>query len=192
MWFLLGLFIVSAALVLAGLVLRLVQGRIWLVHAIDRTVLIPNISVWYGVCAVAYAALGMLNIIDSINISKGRDYPSHYLALQIVWPAILWLGIYSEIWATFAAYMIRRVRSLPAERNDKGWRVALATVLPFVLPVIAFVPSAVFFALGVGQFNKSIRLYSGIRDQIDVFKSEWQPADGMNLGKCEQSHPKQE
>lgn len=35
--------------------LRLV-GRFWLVHRIDATVFVPNISILYGICALVYAA----------------------------------------------------------------------------------------------------------------------------------------
>jgi hypothetical protein len=56
LWTLLGLFAVSMVIILAGIALRISQGRFWLVHRVDSTVLIPNISLTYSVCAVAYAA----------------------------------------------------------------------------------------------------------------------------------------
>ncbi|KAK4055683.1 hypothetical protein OIV83_000229 [Microbotryomycetes sp. JL201] len=179
MWFLLGLFIVTTLVIIAGLALRLIQGRFWLVHRIDRTVLIPNISVWFGVCALAYSALGMVTIVNAIQISRGGDYPRSYLALSVVWPAVLWLGIYSEIWATFAAYYIRRYG---AHFQESSFKSVVAAVLPWVFPLVAIIPCAVLFTLGATRFNHSISLYSEVRAQLFEFRDQWQPAFGLDLG----------
>jgi hypothetical protein len=45
----------SAIIILAGLLLRLTQGRFWLFHRIDNCLWIPNISVCYSLCALVYA-----------------------------------------------------------------------------------------------------------------------------------------
>lgn len=50
----------SMITILLGLVLRLKQGRFWLVHRIDSTIVIPNISTIYGLCALVYAARTLL------------------------------------------------------------------------------------------------------------------------------------
>lgn len=72
LWVLLGIFILyagashsptptltshrsSALIILAGLVLRLIHGRLWIVHRIDGLVMIPNISVCYGLSASTYS-----------------------------------------------------------------------------------------------------------------------------------------
>lgn len=55
LWFLLSIFILSALIILAGLALRLAHGKMWIVHRIDGLVVIPNISICYGLCALAYA-----------------------------------------------------------------------------------------------------------------------------------------
>ncbi|KAM0788781.1 hypothetical protein ACM66B_002871 [Microbotryomycetes sp. NB124-2] len=180
MWFLLGLYIVIALVILAGLVLRMLQGRFWLVHRIDRTVLIPNISVWFGVCALAYSALGMVTIVSAIQISKGADYPRYYLALSVVWPAVLWFGIYSEIWATFSAYYIRR---FGAHYNENKLKTVVAAIAPWTFPVIAVVPCAVLFTMGATRFNHSISLYSAVRQQLFQFNDQWTPAVGLDFGK---------
>lgn len=42
-------------LILLGLLMRLRQGRLWVFHRLDRTILIPNASTLFGVCALIYA-----------------------------------------------------------------------------------------------------------------------------------------
>ncbi|ORY66950.1 hypothetical protein BCR35DRAFT_181006 [Leucosporidium creatinivorum] len=178
LWTLLGLFVVSALVILFGIILRISQGRFWLIHRVDSTVLIPNISLSYSVCALAYAAVGMVSIVDAVNISKGGDYPTHYVGLQGVWPAVLWLGMYSEIWATFAAYYIRRWGAFYEESRTK---TAVATVLPFILPVIAIAPPAVFFTFGAQNFNSAIREFSSLRSTLVSYQQEWTPAAGLDV-----------
>ncbi|KAK4056600.1 hypothetical protein OIO90_002448 [Microbotryomycetes sp. JL221] len=180
LWFLLGLFIFISLVVLSGLILRLVQGRFWLLHRIDRTVLIPNISVWFGICALVYTGLGMAVIISAIQIVKGAEYPRCFLALQIVWPAVLWIGIYAEIWATFAAWYIRK---FGAHFKESRFKSCVAAVLPLAFPMIAVVPCAVTFTLGAKHFNKSISLYSAVQKQLVGFKNAWTPALGLDIGK---------
>lgn len=54
----------SIIIVLASLVLRLQQGRFWLFHRVDKTIVIPNISTIYGICALAYAARAFSGLLS--------------------------------------------------------------------------------------------------------------------------------
>lgn len=103
-----GVFAISALVIAFGLVLRLRQGRFWILHRIDSTILIPNISVCYGLCALVYAALGMVSIVDAVRVADGSDYPVHYVVVVGVWPMVLWAGQYAEIWAVSGSEPARR------------------------------------------------------------------------------------
>lgn len=42
-------------LIVLGLLMRLKQGRLWVFHRLDRTIVLPNASTLFGICALIYA-----------------------------------------------------------------------------------------------------------------------------------------
>ncbi|ORY75055.1 hypothetical protein BCR35DRAFT_325899 [Leucosporidium creatinivorum] len=178
MWVLFGVFIVSALILLAGLLLRLAHGKLWLVHRIDGFILIPNLSVCFSLCALAYAAVGMVSIVDAIRISEGYDYPSRYIGLQGMWPLLLYLGIYSELWATYSAYYIRRFGTQGNRRQ-----AFVAAIAPWLPIIIAIVPPAAFFSLASKDFNKSFKQFLDTRETMRAHEKTWTIADGLDLAQ---------
>lgn len=86
--------------------------------------------------------------------------------------------MYSEIWATYAAAYIRRFGAFFEESRVK---TALATILPFILPVVAVAPAAALFTLGAHYFNSAIREFSSLRHTLIALQAAWVPADGLDV-----------
>lgn len=42
-------------MIVLGLLMRLKQGRLWVFHRLDRTIVLPNASTLFGICALIYA-----------------------------------------------------------------------------------------------------------------------------------------
>lgn len=168
----------SIIVIMAGLVLRLTSGRFWLIHRVDGVLLLPNITLCFSICALVYAALGIVNLVDATHIAQGQDYPKRYIGLQAAWPAVLWLGLYTEIWSTYVAYFIRRYGAYTQRSTLKR---ILATVVPFIFPIIAIVPSAVIFTQAAVPFNSAIAVYAEQRPQLESWRAEWTPDKGLDL-----------
>jgi len=168
----------SACIILAGLLLRLAQGRFWIIHQLDRTIILPNISVWYGIFALVYAVLGIINIHSGIAISLGREYPQYYVGVQIVWPLCLWTAMYSEIWATFASYYIRKFGAFYRE----SWgRSAIGWGLPVLIPLAVYLPPAILSAKAAHGFNTAIRQYEAVVMTLRGFQAVWVESDGLDI-----------
>lgn len=120
----------------------------------------------------------MVNIVDAVRIAEGQEYPRRYIGLQGVWPAVLWLGLYTEIWSTFVAFFIRRYG---AYRQMSGFKSALATVAPFVFPILAIVPGAVLFVKAAGPFNSAVATYGELRPRLQEFQRAWTPEAGLDV-----------
>jgi len=126
----------SILVLLAALVLRLKQGRFWLLHRLDKTIIVPNLSVLYALCALAYAAWGIVSAVTAVRISQDKPFPRSYIGIQAGWIAPLWLGFWCETWATFSAWCVltlsrrMRLRSHPccARRRKFAWRAATASL----------------------------------------------------------------
>lgn len=147
-------------------------------HRIDRTILIPNISVHYGLCALVYAVLGMISIVAAIRVSRGAAYPVYYVGLQAAWPLVLWLGMYSEIWATFASFYIRK----HGAHYEESWpKTVVAVSLPFLFPIVACTPPFALFYLAAGGFNTAIRQYEIVDTLCRGFQANWVEADGLDI-----------
>ncbi len=147
-------------------------------HQLDRTVAIPNISVWYGIFALVYSILGIVNIHAGWTVSLGRSYPVYYVALQIVWPLCLWTAMYSEIWATFASYYIRKYGAF---YRESWWRTAIGWGLPVLVPLLAYLPPAILSGQAAHGFNTAIRIYEEVVVTLKGFESTWVAEDGLDI-----------
>ncbi|GAA5889592.1 hypothetical protein JCM8208_001068 [Rhodotorula glutinis] len=178
LYFLIGLFSVSIVVLLAALALRLKQGRLWLLHRLDKTILIPNLSVLYALCALAYAGIGILSAVTAICIAEGDPFPRYYIGIQAGWIAPLWLGFWCETWATFSAWYIRKKGAFYRESRLK---TVVASTLPFAVPVLAWTPPIVFFCLASRQFNRGFRAMEALSDTVRDADAAWTPAKGFDI-----------
>jgi hypothetical protein len=124
----------------------------------------------------------MLSIVTAVQISDGKPYPIFYIGLQGAWPGLLWIGMYTEIWATFSAYYIR-VNG--AYYRESWWKKVVAGTLPFFLPIVAFVPAAVLFVYAAQGFNAAVCESLVLRGLLQGFQAEWIAEDGLDLVNCE-------
>ncbi|GAA6031075.1 hypothetical protein JCM8097_003992 [Rhodosporidiobolus ruineniae] len=178
LWFLMGLFGASILIILLGLVLRLRQGRFWLLHRIDKTILIPNISTIYGLCALVYAALGMLTIVTAVRVADREHFPSYWVGLQAGWVLPLWLGFYTECWATFCAWYIRKKGAF---YKESWFKTIVAVTLPFFLPLLAVIPPVALFYIAAHQFNSAFRTSLVMIDKLEGLVPTYDPAKGIDL-----------
>ncbi|BGP15243.1 hypothetical protein JCM10213_000714 [Rhodosporidiobolus nylandii] len=178
LWFLMGLFGLSILIVLLGLVLRLRQGRFWVLHKIDGHIVIPNISVLYGVCTLAYAALGMLTIVTAVRIADQKTFPSWWVGLQSGWILPLFIGIYCECWATYVAWYIRKKGAFYKESRTK---TIVAVTLPFLLPLLAVIPPVVFFYIAAHSFNHAYSTSHKMVAELDTLNQSWTPEKGIDV-----------
>ncbi|GAA5923546.1 hypothetical protein JCM3775_000425 [Rhodotorula graminis] len=178
LYFLIGLFCLSILVLLAALALRLKQGRLWLLHRLDKTILIPNLSVIYCLCALAYAGIGILSAVTAIRIAEGEPFPRYYIGIQAGWIAPLWLGFWCETWATFSAWYIRKKGAFYRESRLK---TVIASTLPFAVPVLAWTPPVVLFCLAARQFNRGFRDMEALSDTLREADAAWTPAKGFDI-----------
>ncbi|KAM0745852.1 hypothetical protein T439DRAFT_330307 [Meredithblackwellia eburnea MCA 4105] len=184
LWILLGVFVASALVVIAGLVLRMMQGRFWLVHRIQNTLLMPNASVCYGLFALIYIALGLLQIVNAVRISGGPEnpYPRYYLVLQGIWPMFLWLGMYTELWATLCTLAYRRYGF---HETTSRWKIILAQVLPLMVPIVALAPQLGLFLMANNVFNTALNQDDTIVQDFKLWQKEWTVDKGLDLGNLQ-------
>ncbi|GAA6012095.1 hypothetical protein JCM10207_005126 [Rhodosporidiobolus poonsookiae] len=178
LWFLMGLFGLSTVIILLGLVLRLRQGRFWLLHRIDSTIVIPNISTIYGLCALAYAALGMLTVVTAVRIAENKPFPSYWVGLQAGWIGPLWTGIYCEGWATLCAWYIRKKGAFYKESRFK---TVVAVTLPFLLPLLAWGPPVGLIYVAAHRFNAAIRGSGVMISALNTAGESWTPGAPLNI-----------
>ncbi|SDA01298.1 BZ3500_MvSof-1268-A1-R1_Chr10-1g02567 [Microbotryum saponariae] len=182
--FLIALFTVSLAFVLLGFVLRLFQGRFWLYYRIDSRVTIPNILVHYSIWAVCFIALSIFGLDTTIKCASGTRTPGWYISLQGILPLALFLGQYSEVWATAAGYAIRRY----GVHNGDPPLVSLAfTFLPALCPLVILVPSIATFVLAAQNFAQVGTSGAAVLLSLKISAESWVPGEGLVLSQLEPS-----
>ncbi|KDE04638.1 hypothetical protein MVLG_04938 [Microbotryum lychnidis-dioicae p1A1 Lamole] len=182
--FLIALFAVSLAFILLGFVLRLFQGRFWLYYRIDSRVTIPNILVHYSIWAVIFIGLSIFGLVTTIKCASGTRTPSWYIILQGILPLALFLGQYSEVWATAAGYAIRRY----GVHNGDPLLVSLAfTFLPALCPLVILVPSVTTFVLSAKNFGQVESSGAAVLLSLKISAESWIPGEGLVLSQLEPS-----
>ncbi|SGY19500.1 BQ5605_C014g07664 [Microbotryum silenes-dioicae] len=182
--FLIALFAVSLAFILLGFVLRLFQGRFWLYYRIDSRVTIPNILVHYSIWAVIFIGLSIFGLVTTIKCASGTRTPNWYIILQGILPLALFLGQYSEVWATAAGYAIRRY----GVHNGDPLLVSLAfTFLPALCPLVILVPSVTTFVLSAKNFGQVETSGAAVLLSLKISAESWIPGEGLVLSQLEPS-----
>ncbi|BGP07103.1 hypothetical protein JCM10049v2_002933 [Rhodotorula toruloides] len=180
LYFLLGLFAIHTLTLVLGLAIRLAQGRLWFFTRLDRTVVLPNTSTLYAFCATVYAALGIVLIVASIDISRGGDLPRWYQGMRASWFGCLWVGAYFEIWSTLCGWYIRKKGAFYKESRVK---TVLAILIPLAVLVIAWVPPLVIFYFSIHAYNHSFVVAGEIVDMLEEWQKTWTPAKGLEIDK---------
>ncbi|BGP54749.1 hypothetical protein JCM8202_003256 [Rhodotorula sphaerocarpa] len=178
LYFLLGLFGVCALLIITGLVIRLRQGRFWVFHRLDRTVVLPNASTLFGLCALVFVALGFWLITATIEVSRGYTIPRTYTGLRQAWFGAIWTGAFFEIWTTVAGWYVRKHG---AHYRESRWRSCVAGLLPVAVLVIAWVPPVVLSIPYAQKFNHSFHISQEITADLLRWQRSWHPGDGLNM-----------
>ncbi|GAA6031083.1 hypothetical protein JCM8097_003996 [Rhodosporidiobolus ruineniae] len=174
------LFSLASFLLLAGLLIPVFTGRFWLFHRVDRTITLSNTSAIYGICSLAYTAVGIAIVIAAIRVSRQVGIPAYYVGARAAWIGPLWTGIFCECWATFCAWYIRKNGTFYKE----NWRkTCLAIVVPLLLPLIAGLPPLVLFYLAASSYNASFRRALDIVGLLEGFQAKWTPAAGFEVNK---------
>ncbi|GAA5828691.1 hypothetical protein JCM5353_008503 [Sporobolomyces roseus] len=178
LWVLVALFALSILIILLGLALRLYQGRMFIVHRLDKTVLIPG-GALFPVCALAYSALGLIVLVGAIEISNLRTpFPSWFQGTRAAWIGPLWTAVFFEVWACYAGWYIRRYG---AHFRESTLKTIFAFSLPVIVLVIAWVPPTVLFVLGAQDFNAAIGVSRTVLDLLVKWNSTWTPEKGLEL-----------
>ncbi|KWU47461.1 hypothetical protein RHOSPDRAFT_30887 [Rhodotorula sp. JG-1b] len=180
LYFHLGLFSVCSLLIVLGLLMRLKQGRLWVFHRLDRTIVLPNASTLFGICALIYAGLGFWLIDSTIKVSKGAGLPRHYTGLRVAWFGAIWSGTFFEIWTTVAGWYVRKYG---ANHRESTLRSCIAIAIPVVVVLIAWIPPIILCIPHAQRFNRSFRTAQGITAQMLEWQKSWQPGDGIDLAK---------
>ncbi|GAA6031081.1 hypothetical protein JCM8097_003995 [Rhodosporidiobolus ruineniae] len=178
-----GLFGIANIVVLLGLLVRILTGRFWLFHRLDRTVILPNTSTIYGVCSMAYTAVGMVVVVCAVRVSKDVSIPRYYVGARAAWIGPLWTGIFCECWSTICAWYIRKKGAFYKESWGK---TVIAVVLPILLPLAAWIPPTTFFYLSSHNFNTSYRICTGIVGMLTAWQADWTPEKGFEVDKLTQ------
>ncbi|GAA6061401.1 hypothetical protein JCM10212_000661, partial [Sporobolomyces blumeae] len=198
-WVLIALFAFTMATILFGLILRWRHGKMWWFHRLDCTVVIPGGSL-FSICALCYAALGILVLAGAYEISHFHDpYPRWFTGLHAAWIAPLWTGIFFEIWACLAAWQVSGVlhkgddderRSCP--QVHPSFRTALSrtttkTIVALAIPVIilagVWVPTTWLYVSGSRAFNDSVGWSVQIREMCLDWNEAWTPDKGLEISK---------
>ncbi|GAA5965487.1 hypothetical protein JCM8115_005769 [Rhodotorula mucilaginosa] len=180
LYFHLGLFSVCSLLIVLGLLMRLKQGRLWVFHRLDRTIVLPNASTLFGICALIYAGLGFWLIDSTIKVSKGAGLPRHYTGLRVAWFGAIWSGTFFEIWTTVAGWYVRKYG---ANHRESTLRSCIAIAIPVVVVLIAWIPPIILCIPHAQRFNRSFRTAQGITAKMLEWQTSWQPGDGIDLAK---------
>ncbi|GAA5855691.1 hypothetical protein JCM8547_001647 [Rhodosporidiobolus lusitaniae] len=175
-----GLFGLSIVIILVGLAIRVSSGRFWIFHRLDSTIVIPNTSVMYGLCSLAYSALGMVLVVCAVRISKNEEIPRYYVGARAAWIGPLFTGIYCEVWATLCGWYIRKKGAFYKESLPK---TILAIVLPFLIPFLAWAAPTVLFYLAASNYNTSCRIGNDIIDSLREWQVDWTPEKGLETDK---------
>ncbi|GAA5869906.1 hypothetical protein JCM3774_000525 [Rhodotorula dairenensis] len=180
LYFHLGLFSVCSLLIVLGLLMRLRQGRLWVFHRLDRTILIPNASTLFGVCALIYAGLGFWLIAATIKISEGAGLPHYYTGLRVAWFGAIWTGAFFEIWTTVAGWYVRKYG---ANHRESTLRSFIAVAIPATVVLVAWIPPIILCIPHGQTFNRSFRVSQKVTAQLLEWQKSWLPGDGIDLAK---------
>ncbi|GAA5960971.1 hypothetical protein JCM10213_005909 [Rhodosporidiobolus nylandii] len=175
-----GLFAISIIVTLAGLAVRIFTSRFWLFSALDRTIILPNSSVVYGVCSLAYCALGMCIVVGSVDVSKNKDWPPWLQGARMAWVAPLFTACFAEAWATCCSWYIRKKGAF---YKQSPLKTLIARTLPFLLLAAAWTPPTILFYLAAHNFNGSFRVALSINANLQQWQAEWEPSDGLQIDK---------
>ncbi|SCV71023.1 BQ2448_3785 [Microbotryum intermedium] len=176
-WCLVGLFVVSMIIVLVGLVLRLLQGRFWLVHRIDSRITMPNISIQNSFWAFMYNAFSIVSLAMTTKIVTGSHYPSWYISFGGFLPLVLFMGQYAEIWATCSSYFVRR--SQP-HKDDSLLISSCFMLLPLAWPVIAMIPPIIAFSIAAQNLRGLFHSAQKCVINLEAFSAAWRPGLGTD------------
>ncbi|KAL8279951.1 hypothetical protein RQP46_007532 [Phenoliferia psychrophenolica] len=128
----------------------------------------PNASVCFGI----------LNLFTGIAIADGSPYPDYYLVLQGLLPGFLWLGIFTEVWATLGSIAYRHRSSYRITSSASQWFIAL---IPILVVSVITVAQAILLALAQRDFNQSLVYYSSIMENFFTWSLAWTPDKGLDL-----------
>ncbi|SCV73978.1 BQ2448_6408 [Microbotryum intermedium] len=182
--FLIALFSVSLVFVLLGFILRLFQGRFWLYHRLDSRVTIPNILVHYSIWVVCFIGLSIFGLITTIKCATGTRTPGWYISLQGILPLVLFLGQYSEVWATAAGHAIRRYG---AHNGDPPLVSMAFAFLPVLCPLVILVPSISTFVLAAQKCAQVGTAGAAVLLSLEISAESWVPGQGIVLSQLEPS-----
>ncbi|GAA6008933.1 hypothetical protein JCM11491_003839 [Sporobolomyces phaffii] len=178
LWVLIALFCFTILIILLGLGLRLHQGRMFIVHRLDKTVVIPG-GALFPVCALSYSALGLAVLAGAVQITRFQTpYPTWYQGVRAAWIGPLWMGIFLECWACYAGWYIRRYG---AHFRESDIKTVVAFSIPVVIVLAAWVPPTYLFICGSRDFNMAVRWSRVVYDLLAGWQSTWSPADGLNM-----------
>ncbi|GAA5970515.1 hypothetical protein JCM11641_007334 [Rhodosporidiobolus odoratus] len=175
-----GLYGISIIITIGGLAIRILTSRFWIFHRLDRTILLPNTSVIYGICSLCYLALGMVVVVGAVQVTKNEDYPKWYIGARSAWIGPLFLGCFCESWATVCAWYIRKKGAFYRESYCKTF---IASVLPFVLLFTAWISPTVLFYMAAINFNHSYRVGMDISADLRRWQADWTPEKGLEMDK---------
>ncbi|GAA6031079.1 hypothetical protein JCM8097_003994 [Rhodosporidiobolus ruineniae] len=167
-----GLFGLSIITLVAGLLVRVLTGRFWLFHRVDRVVILPNTSTLYSICSLAYTAMSMVMVVSAIRLAQNDPVPRYYIGIRAAWIAPLWSGIYCEY-----------IRRNSPSYQDSRYMTALALLLPGLVLLVAFVPPTYFFLLAAVNFNSSYRTAASTIWLLEGWQADWTPQDGFDIAK---------
>ncbi|SCV71906.1 BQ2448_4600 [Microbotryum intermedium] len=179
---LIALFAVSAALIAIGFLLRLFQGKLWLFHRIGSLVIVPNITFLYSFWAFVYSILSIVVLVATIRLVAGYHYTSWYTGLQGSLPLVLLLGQYSEIWATFSNFYVRKF-------GDQGSSILvsiLSVLVPLTYPLVVVVPPMILFVYAGHELSIMLVAVDKIDASLEELAATWKPGDKMLLSQLNQ------
>ncbi|GAA5974616.1 hypothetical protein JCM5350_001220 [Sporobolomyces pararoseus] len=107
LWILVALFSFVIFTILIAIGLRYSQGRVNFFVRLDRTIVLPS-SLLFPACALVHAALGIAIVSGAHVIYHRETYPVWFIGAQSAWIGPLWMGIFFEIWACYAAWYMRK------------------------------------------------------------------------------------
>ncbi|GAA5883284.1 hypothetical protein JCM16303_007345 [Sporobolomyces ruberrimus] len=176
LWVLIALFSFTILIILLGLGLRLYQGRMFIVHRLDKTVVIPG-GALFPLCALSYSALGLAVLVGAIQITNFvTPYPPWYQGVRAAWIGPLWTGIFFEVWACYAGWYIRRYG---AHFRESTLKSIIAFSIPIFIVLVAWAPPVYFFINGAQSFNSAVRWSRVVADSLEVQQASW--VSGINV-----------
>ncbi|GAA5955077.1 hypothetical protein JCM3765_003185 [Sporobolomyces pararoseus] len=182
LWILVALFSFVIFTILIAIGLRYSQGRLNFFVRLDRTIVLPS-SLLFPLCALLHAALGV-TVVAGAHVIYHRDpYPIWWIGLKAASIGPLWMGIFFEVWACFAAWYMRKYGP---QYRESTLRSSVAFSIPVVLLSAAWIPSIYLFLTASRSFHTSISWSNLINKRLEVWQLEWTPAKGLEIPKLTQ------